>query len=232
VVSWFEARSGRSRRVVSVSDSARTEVAELYGHRTDRVILNGIDLQRFHAGSERASRADFGLPADCFLALFTGRPGVHKGTDILDRVAELLPADMRIVAAVPRDYPAHRRVIKLVGLPRTALPTLYRSCDAYVLPSRWEACSVSVAEALASGLPPVLSRVGHVPRVLAAAPSLVEICPTRLDPAQFARALIMLARSEALCCRLGRDARAAAEELHDAETMLDAYSELIENVLR
>jgi len=226
VVSWFERSSGKGRTVIAVSRDTSEDIERFYGLRVARVIYNGRDLNVFRPRpSPELSRRRFNLPESATLALFTGRPGRHKGTDILDQVADALPEDIRVVAAVPKDYVSHPRILKLVNLPRNQLPELYSCCDAFVFPSRWEGCSLSLIEALASGLPPVASRVGHMPEVAAEEPLLDAVAPRGLHPGEFVRQLVLLKAQSEFKVRVSKRARAYAMTHHSIDRMIDSYAE-------
>ncbi|TAN34302.1 glycosyltransferase [bacterium] len=224
----FEARSAGRRLVVAVSHSAADELLSLYGLVADAVLLNAVDIDQYHPRDRATVRRHLGLESSGFLALFTGRPGRHKGTDLLTEISRGLPADITIVAAVPRRYDAHPRTRQLVGLDHDRIAELYAACDAFVFPSRWEACSYSLVEALASGLPPVASRVGHMPEVCASDESLDAIAPANLEPAAFIRSLISLRDRPDLRNSASRAARRFAESNHDAMRWAHAYISLLE----
>jgi glycosyltransferase involved in cell wall biosynthesis len=228
-IGYFERRSGQRRIVVAVSESARQEVERHYRLRVDAVIKNGIDIDQFRPRKDRVSlRRKFGLPTDRFIALFTGRPSYHKGTDILDAIARHLPPDIAIIAAVPVGYQSNQRIHQVVGLSRTELAELYSASDAFVFPSRWEACSQSLSEALATGLPPVASRVGSMSDLLAAEPTVAQVSPASSDPLDYVNHLVGLRNKPALVEQISAICRAFAEAEHSRDVMVARYLAILE----
>jgi glycosyltransferase involved in cell wall biosynthesis len=56
-------------------------------------------------------------------------------------------------------------------VPGDAMPGVYDACDVFVLPTRFETCSLSTREAMARGRPVVASRVGGLPENFGDAPA-------------------------------------------------------------
>jgi glycosyltransferase involved in cell wall biosynthesis len=133
---------------------------------------NGVDNRRFRpvsAGERLELRQRFGLPNDAVVCLFTGRFVYSKGIDLLataiDRIIEegrgkkvifcLVGSEegQAEAVAVPegpgvRVYPA-----------REDVSSLLQAVDLFVFPSRREGLPNAVLEALAVGLPCVLSDI-------------------------------------------------------------------------
>jgi glycosyltransferase involved in cell wall biosynthesis len=157
----------RTRVIAAVSKKVADEIRASGGHPTERldVIYNGVDTQGF--ASAHGDRAKFELPERAFLLLFVGdlrTPRKNLGT-VLEALKHL-PENVHLAVAgyLPGSpYPEKARALGIasrvhfLGLVRE-MPTLMRSVDAYVFPSRYEAMSLSLLEALAAGLPVVTAR--------------------------------------------------------------------------
>lgn len=97
--------------------------------------------------------------------LFVGRLAAEKGLDVLVRAYSLYrsrsqnPWALSVVGNGPESSRiSGREGIDVLPFRQPAeLPTLFRSADCFVLPSRFEPWGVVVAEACASGLPVILS---------------------------------------------------------------------------
>ena len=120
-----------------------------------------------------ASREHHGIPARAFLFAYLGRLDIeHKGLDVLVRSLAGLPSGSHLhLALIGPDWARGKwRLQRLAQRLNCAANVhflgphygndkwdLLRMADAFVSPSRWEACSSAVAEAIAFGLPTVVS---------------------------------------------------------------------------
>ena len=140
---------------------------------------HSVDNDRFvtSADSERASRSElrnqFGLSRDGFCLVFAGKLSVEKRPRDLLAALELVHAkrsrvELLIVGsgaleAELRAFSSERRLpVEFAGfLNQTEIPRAYAAADALVLPSGSETWGLVVNEAMASGLPVIVSdRVG------------------------------------------------------------------------
>ena len=153
---------GRSGAIVAVSDKVRRELIEA-GVPPGRIstIVNGVDAEEFHPGP--AGRGPFGLPENVPLALFAGDLKTpRKNLDTVLRALAEVP-DLHLAVAgrhegTPWPAMAHElgvaARVHFLGF-QTDMPALMRAVDLFAFPSRYEACSLVLLEALASGLPVV-----------------------------------------------------------------------------
>jgi glycosyltransferase involved in cell wall biosynthesis len=176
------------------------EISACGGEPVERldVIYNGVDTQAF--SSARADRAKFDLPADAFLLLFVGdlrTPRKNLGTVL--HALKALPERVHLAVAgyLPGSpYPALAQQLGIasrvhfLGLVRE-MPVLMRSVDAYVFPSRYEAMSLSLLEAMAAGLPVVTARTAGGAEIITPECGIVLDDPD--DAAALARAIERLA---------------------------------------
>lgn len=162
--------------VVTVSEESKTNYRRrIRNHPLIRRIANGIDLLRFRAAAARRdeNRKHLGLE-DERLVLQVGRISKAKQQLVtLDALLPLLRRDPKLLlwfAGLPEEpeYEARLREavqasgvdsqIQILGS-RTDVPDLLAAADVYVMPSTMEAHSVALIEALASGVPVVLSDI-------------------------------------------------------------------------
>lgn len=162
---------GRTVRIVAVSEHLRLQIlAAGFGAGSIQTAPNGVDLAR--AKSATRSRvqvcAELHIPADKHLLLLFGWEPTIKGVDIamdaVERLAGLgLPVILGIVGtSALRDFVACRTRGVLPAWLHIIPPTdhvadLYRAAAVFLSSSRSEGCPYSIAEAMANGLPVVLS---------------------------------------------------------------------------
>jgi glycosyltransferase involved in cell wall biosynthesis len=166
-----EAVAGRGTTVVSVSETAASEVRRFYGVRTDAVIPNGVDTSVFSPRPRADARRRFGLLEDGRYCLFVGRMQHRKGSDLLLGACREAGYELLIAGAGGVDGANNLGILD----PQT-LAQAYSACDCVLFPSRYEACSYVVLEALACGAPLLTTRVGWMPTFLGGVPDYDLLC--------------------------------------------------------
>ena len=163
---WETRTFNHAKRVIAVSKHIATELQDLGvdGDAID-VIYNGVDTAEFFPGS--ASRAEFNLPEGVPLALFVGdiktpRKNLDTVLRAMQHVPELFLAVAGAVDGSPYPIMAAELGVsdRVVFLNKVSgMAKLMRSVDLFVFPTRYEAHPLVVMEAMASGLPMIVSGV-------------------------------------------------------------------------
>ena len=158
VSAFFDRLAGRGKIVVAVSDSVRREAGRHYGLGA-RVIPNSVDTSLFRPLDRARARGELGLPAEATIGLFVGRAEYAKGFDVFLEVARQMP-DILFVH-VGSGEPREPNVRAVLRVPHTEMPRYYSAADFLFLPSRYEGFNLSILEALACGLPIVVSQAAY-----------------------------------------------------------------------
>lgn len=177
-------------------------------------------------------------------AVALGRMGHRKGTydllDALDRLGPDARRSLRVVLAGDGEVEEVRAAIVRRGLGDVvearswlAAPerdALLRSSDVFLLPSHAEGLPMAMLEAMASGLVPVVGRVGAVAEVAHDDVNALLVDPG--DPAVLATAIESLVLDAELRRRLATAARATAGGLSvDVwfDDLVDVWTHLVED---
>jgi glycosyltransferase involved in cell wall biosynthesis len=219
-----------------------------------RLLPNGVDLQRFRPAlpDERIGlRRCLGLPLDLRLLLFVGFFSHDKAPTLLfdawlDVVEGLPPTGLVFVGQTgagnaevdPSIADEMRATLKRKGLASRVtfversdqIERYYDACDVFVLPSLREGLPNVVLEAMASGLPTVVSRLPGVTDWLIADGRSGRLVPPG-DRSALAEAL-----REAICqperaAGWGRSARTAVEERFGIDRVADQYLDLYRELI-
>jgi UDP-glucose:(heptosyl)LPS alpha-1,3-glucosyltransferase len=163
------------QRIVALSQPNKDEIMRLYGVADDRitVIPNGVDLDRFQPSAEvrRDVRREMSIGDDEFVAIFVGHEFERKGLRVvLEALASLLARGVRLTLVVAgRDDPARLRsefahlgdAVRFVGN-RADVERYYAAADVFVMPAAFDISPLVGPEALAAGLPILMTDVGGV----------------------------------------------------------------------
>ncbi|MGY1621140.1 glycosyltransferase family 4 protein [Geodermatophilus sp. SYSU D00965] len=185
-------------------------------------------------------RAELGLADGRPLVVAVGRLHPQKGYDVLLDAAARWAGDPRLPAAplvaVAGDGPLHEELDRRVAaqrLPvvllgrRSEVADLLAAADLAVLPSRWEARSLTAQEALRSGTPLVATRTGGLPELLGDGAELVPVG----DAAALADAVAGLLADPERARRLAeagtRQAASWPDEAATARQLVAVYRELL-----
>ncbi len=236
------------RIFVSSEEYAKTSaLASAHGALDKTMILPfGIDLERFHPGSDEALRNELGIPLATPVVLFVGGldPAHYfKGLPVLlDTLGELkdefweaviigkgeLRASFEATAAARG---CRHRMHFLDSVSEEDKPRYFRMADVHAFPSidRSEAFGLVALEAAASGIPTIASDIPGVRSIVRHEESGLLVAPG--DTRELTHALRRLLRSAGDRTRMGVSARRRAQELFAWDPLMDrlegAYDELV-----
>ncbi len=213
-----------------------------------RVILNGVDCERFRPNLPAENlRREYRLEG-CKTALFVGalkKWHRYKGLDNLLGAFKLLNrGDVKLLVvgegelkpeyeALAEELGLGGRVIFVGEVPDIDLPRYYAASDMLILPSkdRSEGFGLTILEANASGIPAIASNVGGIPGILIDGENGILVPPR--DPASLAEAILKLVEEDDLRRRMGERGREVALERDWRKVALETeklYLEVLHNL--
>jgi glycosyltransferase involved in cell wall biosynthesis len=221
----------------------RRHLVERTGIPSEKVVMlvNGIDVRRFAPSGRRSLlRTKLGIAPDVPVIGCVARLDPVKNHPMLLRafkrlLAELPTARLLFVGEGPlgsqlQVEASHMNLsgsVSFVGsVADTAL--IYREFDVFALGSLSEGTSISILEALASGVPVVATAVGGNTALLA--PDCGLLVPSD-DDTRMAEAIVRVLRDGDLSNALARRGRARVVSGYSSSSMVSAYERLYRSVL-
>jgi glycosyltransferase involved in cell wall biosynthesis len=208
-----------------------------------RVLYNGIDLARYRHHRDRSEvRAALGVPLDEPLVGVEARlDHWGKGHGELFQALALVHARHPLHCLViggGRRQPEMEAMVRELSLTpwvnflghRNDIPDLLGALDIFVLPSHSEGFSRSLLEALATGLPVVVSKAGGSPEVVSHEVNGLLV-PVKNVPA-LAHALIRLLDDSAWAEQLGRAASDRVAEQFSLDRLGGELNEIYVELVR
>lgn len=189
------------------------------------VVMHGVDTDRFRPAAQREDVKDaLGLPARRLVGCF-GRIRHQKGTDrFVDFMLRIVRRYPDVAAVVMGGTTADNRgfldelearvasagqgekILFLGEQPDARVPEFFRALDIFVAPQRWEGFGLTPLEAMASGVPVVVTRAGAFEEMVVAGQTGLIVDTD--DDAGLEAAVAELLDDPGRCAAMGRAARA------------------------
>ncbi len=232
--------AARTRHTVAVSEDVKRKMVEMCRIPAARiaVVTNGIDTDRFKPSAETraAVRRELGIDADEFVLGTVGRLVAVKDHASLilafSRMRREVPEARLVIVGDGPEKSALERLADANGLgdelllagDRRDVPSLLCAFDLYVVSSLSEGFSISILEAMSSGLPLVATAVGGNREILGE-PENGLLVPAD-DSDALAGALERMRVNAALRATAARHNRDKILREYSMQTMLDRYLSL------
>lgn len=226
-------------QVNAVCDFSRQSLVrnDGFGGRPIAVVANGIEVEGYEPAADRAAqRARLGLdPNRRYVAAVARFHPVKDHATLLHGfasvAAEREDVDLLLVGDGPLRRELERLVLELrlegrvrfLGV-RDDVPALLQAADVFALTSVSEAASLTLLEAMASGLPVVVTAVGGNPEIVRH--GVEGLLVPRGDAAAAGRALAAILSDPAMAHALGAAGRTRVEARYRLETTIAAYRDL------
>lgn len=213
--SWLAYLNPGLDKIFCVSESVRQYLLSVKIPEKRLVTIHkGHNIEWYNFGAP-PSLTEFGIPKNAFVVCFAGNMRPVKGVDILLRAIAQLKNDSVhfLMLGEVRD----KRIKEMAQDPLIAARThftgfrkdaaeLIGACDAFVMPSiEREGLPRAVIEAMAQGIPPIVTKVGGLPELIDADRSGLIVPPK--NPQALAEAIEKLASNPALCATIGAQAQ-------------------------
>ncbi|MDO8566266.1 MAG: glycosyltransferase [Candidatus Moranbacteria bacterium] len=206
-----------AEKVIPNSIGIRDLAQKTSAHQPMEVIENGVNTETFHPKNEGKS---FSPVIFLSTSRLTPRKGIHSLIEAFALVIKYakVPVELHLIGEGEQKEPLEARVkelgienqVKFFGrVEHRLLPQFYQKAHVFVLPSKNEGMSNSALEALASGLPLVVSGTGGMQELVTEGKNGFFIDPELTAP--FAETLLSLVQNQGSLIAFGRESRQRAE---------------------
>jgi len=224
---WSKMAVRRAHTITAVSNfTAGLVQKDLNIHYPIRIIYNGIDTAHFIPVRSNTSRKELRI-------FFSGNLTRRKGAHWLHAIGKRLKKDVTIYYTQglrTRKSLKAAHGLKAIGIiPFEEMANRYQEMDILLFPTVREGFGLSIAEAMACGLPVVASNCSSIPELVDHGKGGF-LCPVG-DVDAFAERINFLADSPRLRREMGEYNRAKVEKMFTLERMVNEYKTLFEEML-
>ncbi|MFZ0960216.1 MAG: glycosyltransferase family 4 protein [Terriglobia bacterium] len=214
----------RKRSGLAAISKRTAEIMTCFGRSDIPVIYYGVSTDRFNPENQKGlrdrSRRALGLPASAFCLLLIGNGWKNKGLEtLLAAVGSTGVAELWLLVVGKDDPLPYRKAIANMGLdrhvlflpPRPDVEFYYAASDVYAGPSWEDAFGLPPLEAMACGLPVIVSSRAGVSELITDGVDGI-VLPDPKDVVSLARAIASLRGNPVLRGALGENAARTARQ--------------------
>ncbi len=222
----------KAERYIAVSEQIKDEVCAI-GFPAERieVILNGVDPSEFYPGV--GDRKSLGLPTAGVLGAFVGdiRSNRKNLDSVLKAMVDVPHFQLAVCGSLEGSpYPALAEELGIADRThflgfRRDVADILRGCDLFVFPSRYEACTLALLEAMGTGLPVITARATGGSEIVSSEAGFV--LEDTEDIAALTKALRTLVEDESLRRSMGERALEISK-MHSWKSKAEEYINLFE----
>lgn len=178
----FPFRKKRFKKIIAISEMIKRDIIRWYNVEEEKieVVYNGVDIEKFNPKNQRFRdeiRNRYGIGNE-FLILFSSNNFRMKGLNFLIKaISELKKSNSQPfkLLILGRDNPnSFFRLAKRIGIEKEIIfagetkepEKYYGASDLLIHPTFYDACSLTVLEALASGLPVITTSLNGASGIL------------------------------------------------------------------
>jgi glycosyltransferase involved in cell wall biosynthesis len=233
----------RADRIITVSIGVSQAIRSHTSIPRERILMspNGVEPKEFALEKDRHPlRRMLELPQERPVAVTVGRLTRAKGYPYLQEALALIPAHQRPLTLIVGDGPERHELesrTRAMGLTqdirflgnRRDVPAVLAAADLFILASLWEGLPLVLLEAMAAGLPAVVTAVGGNPEVVEDGTSGVLV-PAG-DQQALAEAISDLLDDPPRRQQMGQAARERCERYFSLQRFIEAHEQLYGEML-
>ncbi len=175
LISWIESTANYCDGAIFVSKDLMKEGIKYYKLKSKIVIPNGVELKLF--GYTPITNKNV-----LFIGRFSKDKGIHLMPEIIKNVLSVKDATFTMVCPyetitgelekikkkIEKEKEKFKDRLTMIDTPQSpeVIKDLYKKCQVYIQPSKYESFGLCIIEAMATGRPVVAFNVGGIPEVI------------------------------------------------------------------
>jgi len=231
-----------SKKIIAVSKEVKREILENYKVPPEKIVVipNGVDLEKFKPNPSKRQeiRNKYNIKPNEKLLMFCGHNFRGKGLKFVIEALSNLSKEVKLLV-VGGDNPApyiklasklgvKNRII-FTGTVSKNIENYYQASDIFVFPTYYESFGLVVLEAMACGLPVLVSKVNGLEDIIKEGENGFFI---KRDPEDIRQKVNVLIRNKDLKNQISKNARKTAEKYswdEVAKKTLQVYRKVLES---
>jgi UDP-glucose:(heptosyl)LPS alpha-1,3-glucosyltransferase len=231
-----------NKKIITVSNATKREILENYNVPEDKitVVYNGVNLDEFKPCSEKRLeiRRKYNIGEDDIILMFSGYEFKRKGLKYIIKALPLIKSNVKLVVVSEDNPKPYKKLAIRLGVLDKIIFTgfvpeikdYYAASDIFIFPTLYEPFGMVVIEAMASGLPVIVSKLAGVAEIMKHGyDGLLLDDPTNLN--EIAEKINLLTSNENLRKQIGENARKTAQKHsweEKARRTIEVYQEVLE----
>lgn len=178
LIHWTRYSASQAKKILTISEFSKNAIIQEYGVAPEKVVVTypGLSMKSKVKSQKSKVLEKYGLSKNYILSVGTLQPRKNY-VRLIEAFSRLKRPDLELVIAgkkgwlyeeildAPRKYDVEERVKFLDFVSDSQLAALYRGARCFVLVSLYEGFGLPVLEAMAYGIPVVVSKTSSLPEV-------------------------------------------------------------------
>ena len=242
IETWLERKLlNSSKHLIAVSSMIKRDLMKSYGINSEKISIvhNGVNIREFSPSNKRERkyiRLEYGFEEEAICILFVGGKSYErKGLQFILRAMQFIPKDIYLFV-IGGGYEKYKRLIEKLGIVDRVvfIPYIndirqaYAITDIFILPTIYDPFPLAALEAMASGLPIIISSLAGTIDILRDGINGI-ILEDPSDIKHLAELITVLVDDHKLREKIGTNARLTAEKLsweNVAREVVKVYEEV------
>ena len=170
----------KADRIIAISEFTKKEIARLCGVTQDKIaiVYLGVDHSKYHPMDKEVCKRKLDLSVEEKHILVVASNLKHKRMDLTKKVFDKIRQQRKDIKMIKGGYGESlegQGIISPGWVPESQMPALFNAADVYLHTSEYEGFGLPILEAMACGVPVVVSNKASIPEVVGDLGDIVDL---------------------------------------------------------